>query len=212
MGHSVFGAGTPTSSDEDPRGAHPRQSKHPPGRRKMVGFDVQRLHDQPVTGVVHKRRGLLRPSATPPFLNTITPRQLHMNGVTPTMFSNLVNILHKKQGVMVLHNGSGQIVATPIDTATDRSFFGSVPPSTSKFPFDRKVHLQQQQTHFMPIFPSSPTFPTSSHLSQGAPFPTTSSSNPFTTSGSNPFTSSGSNSPSFHSGCREDFRQIVYFT
>ena len=132
MGRAVMGG---TSESDQP---HPRQSKHPPGRRKMVGFDVQRLllHDQStVKGVDKNGRGLLKPSAMPTFINT---RQLH-NGVSPTMFSDLVDIIHKKQGVLVLNKGS----PTP---ATDRTFTFTMPTTTSKFPFDRKIH--QGSVHF----------------------------------------------------------------
>ena len=116
-----------------------RQSKlHPPGRRKMVGFDVQRLtsRDGGGAGVVNR----LRPSkATPTLFTSTTTRQLH-NGVTPTMFSDLVDIIHKKQGVLVFNKG------TPV---TDRTFTLTMPTTTSKFPFDRKIHLQNQgSVHF----------------------------------------------------------------
>ena len=135
MGHTLMGS----DSNNNQRTLQ-RQSKHPPGRRKMVGFDVQRLasRDGGGAGVVNS----LRPSkATPTLFTSTTTRQLH-NGVTPTMFSDLVDIIHKKQGVLVLNKGS----PTP---ATDRTFTLSMPTTTSRFPFDRKIHLQNQgSVHF----------------------------------------------------------------
>ena len=129
MGHTLMG---------DSQRPLQRQSKHPPGRRKMVGFDVQRLasRDGGGAGVVNG----LRPSkATPTLFTSTTTRQLH-NGVTPTMFSDLVDIIHKKQGVLVFNKG------TPV---TDRTFTLTMPTTTSKFPFDRKIHLQNQgSVHF----------------------------------------------------------------
>ena len=134
MGHTLMGS----DSNNNQRTLQ-RQSKHPPGRRKMVGFDVQRLasasnRDGGGAGVVNS----LRPSKDTPtlFTTTTTTRQLH-KGVTPTMFSDLVDIIHKKQGVLVLNKGS----PTP---ATDRTFTLSMPTTTSRFPFDRKIHLQNQ--------------------------------------------------------------------
>ena len=126
MGHTLMG---------DSQRPLQRQSKHPPGRRKMVGFDVQRLasRDGGGAGVVNS---FLRPSKATPLFTSSTTRQLH-NGVTPTMFSDLVDIIHKKQGVLVLNKGS----PTP---ATDRTFTLSMPTTTSRFPFDRKIHLQNQ--------------------------------------------------------------------
>ena len=85
------------------------------------------------------------------------------------MFSDLVDILQKKQGVMVLHSGSDHSLATPLTAsvqATDRTFF-SGNSNKSKFPFDRKIHLmqqlqqQQQQPHFQPVFSPSPSSQTS---------------------------------------------------
>ena len=128
MGHTLMG---------DSQRPLQRQSKHPPGRRKMVGFDVQRLasRDGGGAGVVNS---FLRPSKATPLFTSSTTRQLH-NGVTPTMFSDLVDIIHKKQGVLVLNKGS----PTP---ATDRTFTFTMPTTTSKFPFDRKIH--QGSVHF----------------------------------------------------------------
>ena len=133
MGHTLMGS----DSNNNQRTLQ-RQSKHPPGRRKMVGFDVQRLasasnRDGGGAGVVNS---FLRPSKATPLFTSSTTRQLH-NGVTPTMFSDLVDIIHKKQGVLVLNKGS----PTP---ATDRTFTLSMPTTTSRFPFDRKIHLQNQ--------------------------------------------------------------------
>ena len=159
LGRSVMGTSATPSADNH---AHSRQSKKPVGRRKVVGFDLQRLSAFPdqstVKGVV-SGRGLMQ--ATPPtFLN---------NRPTPTMFSDLVDILQKKQGVMVLHSGSDHSLATPLTAsvqATDRTFF-SGNSNKSKFPFDRKIHLmqqlqqQQQQPHFQPVFSPSPSSQTS---------------------------------------------------
>ena len=135
MGHTLMGS---DSSNNNQRTLQ-RQSKHPPGRRKMVGFDVQRLatasRDGGGAGVVNS---FLRPSKATPLFTSSTTRQLH-NGVTPTMFSDLVDIIHKKQGVLVLNKGS----PTP---ATDRTFTFTMPTTTSKFPFDRKIH--QGSVHF----------------------------------------------------------------
>jgi hypothetical protein len=154
----------------------------------MSGFDVRKL--PPMVMGADKRRGLLMmPSPTSPDFFDTTPRQSGIfSGATPTptMFSDLVDILHngQRQGVMVFRSGSGlqaaissprpppSFTSIPIrpSASTSRAFF-SAPSSSpsSPFPFDRRVNMQPFFQNSPQATPPSTSF--SSHSFSNPPLP-----------------------------------------